>query len=519
MTSIVYQYFTPEEQGYIRLSEAIIHRSIRPIYSLSRPYEAFYLSEKLNRFSTSSTRVQIPEKVVQWLNISLGWSPPSVLTLTGVYGVSLSSSSYVSYVPFLSHILPILTHPLPPRVSREIPTMITPDEELIQSLHLVNVMECVLTLTRCYMESEEGREHGEGGEDILKNLTHLVQDRENGVYMLAFRHVILLYIPRLHLAVLWTLDDTACTTPFYLAMGRDVRVGKMGSTDYRVEFVPSETSETTSEEAFEGFDALITTADKRLEMVQRPVPNSPHIITLRNRFTGSYMSYDEWVVTDTVAQTTLELFRKNGVDVWTTTDSFVRHSISRAMLFDGSVVEREYFTECEDDIQTGLRRRHTIRRDSEILFEEDADGVKVDKLAEIGRGKDGPRIGWKVAKANVGGRAVEVIVQLAIPEQSQVVVPASPQFSTDHIKMRCDHAVVVSIEPAPWSAYESGNGDEKIDTALSCVYGNATVEYIIGHAVRPDRLDTDIHRTCTSGIHFYPDFRSLSVCYRKEKLE
>jgi hypothetical protein len=508
MTSLVYpeEQEQDQDQAYIRLSEVYppVPKPIRPIYSLSRPYEAFYLSEKLNRFSTCSTRVEIPEKVVQWLCDTLKWSPPSVLTLTGV------SSSTFSYVPYLSHILPILTHPLPPRVSQEIPTMITPDEEFIHSLNLVKVMDCVLTLTRSYLED------GEDGEDLVKNLTHLVQDRENGVYMLAFRHVILLYIPRLNFSVLWTLDEDD-DTPFYIAMGPEVRVGRMGTTDYRVEYLSSE----KYNEDREAFDALITTADKRLEMVQRPVPNSPHIITLRNRFIGLYMSYDERIVTDTVAQTSLELFRKNGVDVWTTSDSFVRHSISRAMLFDGSVVEREYFIECEDDIQTGLRRRHTIRRESETLFEEDADGVKVDKLAEIGRNKDSPRIGWKVAKANVGGRAVEVIVQLAIPENAQVVVPASPQFSTDHIKMRCDHAVVVSIEPAPWSGYESRNGneDEKIDTAHSFIYGNATVEYIIGHAVRPDRLDTDIHRTCTSGIHFYPDFRSLSVCYRKEKLE
>lgn len=537
MTSLFYQYFTPEEQaqGYIHIAHESIHttavpRSIRPIYSLSRPYETLYLSEKLNRFPWCSARVQVPEKVVQWLYTSLGWSPPSVLTLTGV-----SSSTSYSYFP---HVLPILTHPLPARVSREIPTMLSREEELVHSLNLVKVMGCVITLTRSYLHGEN-EESGEDGEVSLQNLTHLVHDRENDVYILAFHHVILLYIPRLYLAVLWTLDDEN-NSPFYLAMGKDVRVGKMGSTDYRVEYVPSKSSETLEGvedkcdddeysveslvsledfEGFEGFDALITTADKRLEMAQRQV--APNLLTLRNRFTSAYSSYEEVVCTDILSQTSLELFRKNGVDVWSIASAGsggIRRSISRAMLFDGSVDAREYQTEAEADINTGLRRRLTIRRDAEVLFDQDENGVKVDKLAEIGRAADGTRIGWKVAKSTVGGREIETIVQLAIPDTAQVVVPVHPNFSSDHVKMRCDGAVVVSITPAVWSGYDESGCDEKIDTALSCVYVNTTVEYRIGCMVHPDRFDTDPGKTCTGGIHYFPDYRSLFLTYCKQKV-
>jgi len=177
-----------------------------------------------------------------------------------------------------------------------------------------------------------------------------------------------------------------------------------------------------------------------------------------------------------------------------------------------------------NDMNTGLRYRGTyeetknseetkklLSRDDTIIYNKENNLVLVDEISNR-RLKDEIVIGWKVAKSLPNEYGEKRIIKLGIPADALIVKPIDKEYFNTRGKERCNKAIVMDIQFAM---------DEEISlvpsetSAYSYIFNENGIrfEYKVGMEVLPDMFDPNEDESCTHGIHFYRDRKSVFDVY------
>lgn len=177
-----------------------------------------------------------------------------------------------------------------------------------------------------------------------------------------------------------------------------------------------------------------------------------------------------------------------------------------------------------DDEKTGLRFRgvynaemntsngkmiyKTLQKDNEYIYIKKGDDVLLNHVTEDIKKRDTEIIGWKVAQNEYGEKR---IVKLAILPDANIVRPIDEEYFYTKGKERCNKAIVVDIQYPDEEKIESVVPHEM--TAYSYLFNNQKFEYTVGKEVTPDAFDVDENVSCTNGIHYYRDRKSVFDVY------
>jgi hypothetical protein len=164
--------------------------------------------------------------------------------------------------------------------------------------------------------------------------------------------------------------------------------------------------------------------------------------------------------------------------------------------------------------EQGKHLRTTLKKDEEIIYDKQGDGVTVDTIKRYEKDRDAIVIGWKVVKSE----SCEVrLLKLGIPVDAEIVSPIDTDFFFKRQKQRCSKAIVMDIQ-LPDPCNEISVVPEEM-FAYSFVYENQEANsfvYNVGQEVVPDRFDNNDTETCASGIHFFANRKDAYDVYARE---
>ena len=461
--------------------------------SLTPVYDVREMSSGL-----SHLRVSLPRILQEWLHDQFGWVAPSYFAVSPVSGEMKKT---------------MITPPhlrLCDKVSKEVWSVVRlcrkQSEKMI--IHLLWMDEFLRASTR-----------------VMRwqcHLTGAMVWTVSGLYTL-------MYLPSRQLVWMWSHSSSSSSSEYsssskpssssehssslssifphdneegnvIIACTPRTKTGKFFSTTFRAEYL----------EGNEQVHALIQSSNEtRLEMTARRTGFT------RTTFQSRYSSYEETLIPLNQSDR-IECFVKNGVTVFTfySASFHFRRSWASTMMFDGTERDHRFDWERECDLSTGLIRRECIRRDGEVVYlSSSSSSHPLVSQTWSPRPRSGEMTGWKLARLENGE---EAIVTLHIPANARVVMPMDDLFPTGHLKMRCDRALVVAIEPVEDNEEKNEERNEE-RIAFSCVYSFSSsetpLEYRVGTWVVPDSFDDCPSKACAPGIHFFPDRRSVFRTY------
>lgn len=152
----------------------------------------------------------------------------------------------------------------------------------------------------------------------------------------------------------------------------------------------------------------------------------------------------------------------------------------------------------------------SLQKDDEYVYIKKGDDVLLNTITEDVKKRDTEIIGWKVAENEYGEKR---IVKLAILPDANVVRPVDEEFFHTKGKERCNKALVIDIQYPDEEKEESVVPHER--SAYSYLFSSENIkfEYAVGKEVVPDAFDDDENCSCTNGIHYYQNRKSVFDVY------
>lgn len=152
----------------------------------------------------------------------------------------------------------------------------------------------------------------------------------------------------------------------------------------------------------------------------------------------------------------------------------------------------------------------TLQKNDEYVYIKKGDDVLLNNVTEDVQKRDTEIIGWKVAENEYGEKR---IVKLAILPDASIVRPVDEEFFHTKGKERCNKALVLDIQYPDEEKVESVVPHET--KAYSYIFSSHShkFEYAVGKEVTPDAFDDNENTSCTNGIHYYRDRKSVFDVY------
>ena len=191
-----------------------------------------------------------------------------------------------------------------------------------------------------------------------------------------------------------------------------------------------------------------------------------------------------------------------------------RRVISECMVNGGDGDEKEGLRfrgvyNNETDITNGKILYKTLTKDDEYVYIKKGDDVLVNNVVEDTKCRTSELIGWKIGENAYGEKR---IIKLAIMPDARIVRPVDEEFFHTKGKERCDKAIVIDIQYPDEEKEQSVVPDEM--TAYSFLFQSATpFEYRVGKEVTPNSFDENDNVSCTHGIHYYCNRKSVFDVY------
>lgn len=112
---------------------------------------------------------------------------------------------------------------------------------------------------------------------------------------------------------------------------------------------------------------------------------------------------------------------------------------------------------------------------------------------ELSLRRDDDMIVWKKVLSFNGQMFEHVIAKLKIPKDAAILFTPT--------KCRANRAIVLGFYPC-----EYGGDGHQLSLPSAISWYNHSYRYRLGQEINPDYFDSDWHKTCSHGIHFFRTF-------------